>query len=107
MKGEIVTKAKRLIGRMNVEELREIEGYTRQRWAVVRGREEGVKLQARWEKIASLPVGSEVAVNAHGYREFPRGTVLTVEAYLSKNRRRKTLQLQPAKPWRLRYKACG
>jgi hypothetical protein len=45
------------------------------------------KIQAQWEKIENLPVGSQVAVNAEGYRQFPRGTVLEVDSFSVRGRK--------------------
>jgi hypothetical protein len=86
--GKLVTKAKFLIARMSKEEILEMEAYVKERWKVIRRREEEVKTLAQWEKVAHLSIGSEVAVNAYGYTQFPRGTVLTVDSFNTRGPKR-------------------
>jgi hypothetical protein len=112
MKNGTVTKAKRLIAMMGTEEIREIQEYASERWKVVQRRKCEAQDQAQWDKLAGLPIGSEVAVNAYGDRQFStrhgaasrftqhKGT----EAHLPENGRRETLQLRSERRGAFRHK---
>lgn len=83
-----VIRAKRVIAHIDTtEELRSIQKYISERWEIINERRREAKRQAQWEKIAALPIGTEVAVNAHGYRQFPRGTVFSIDAFSVRGRR--------------------
>jgi hypothetical protein len=64
-----------------------VRKYFSERWDVLLKRQREAKVQAKWEKIASLPVGSQVGVNAEGYPQFPRGTVLEIKSFSTRGRK--------------------
>jgi hypothetical protein len=96
-----VTKAKRIIARMNDEELSEIARYVADRERFARQRKREAKAHAHYEKIKSLPSGARVIVNAAGYGDMPRGTGLIVDG-LDERARKYSLRLKTdaGKIWR-------
>lgn len=85
---EKVTKVKRIIARIGTyNELRAINQYVSERHEVLKRREQDAKIQERWDKIAGLPIGSELGVNAHGYNQFPRGTLLEIDSFSTRGRK--------------------
>ena len=66
-----ITSAKRVISRMDIQELQIIRKYLSDREKVIWDREKQAKITLQWEKIAALPVGSAVMVNTQGGRAIP------------------------------------
>lgn len=88
-----VTKAKRIIARMGKDELKEISQYVSERIKLAYRREHEAKERAHFEKIAALPCGSQIVVNALGHEKWPRGTRLTFEG-IDQRARKYPLQLK-------------
>jgi hypothetical protein len=101
-----ITRAKRIIGRMETtEELRAIQKYISERWEIINRRGRDAKIQARWEKIATLPMGAEIAVNAHGYRQFPGGSILVIDSFSTRGRKCVYLKTENGKRYSFNRKA--
>lgn len=77
MNDKLVTKAKRTISHIEtVGELQQLRKYLFEREQILNQRARADRQKAKWQKIADLPVGARVVVNAAGDRQWPRGTEL-------------------------------
>jgi hypothetical protein len=88
-----VTKAKRIIARMDKDELKEMSRYVAERVNLAYRREREAKEFAQYERIIALPIDSPIVVNAVGHGKWPRGTRLTFEG-VDKRARKYPLRLK-------------
>ena len=87
MAKEKITSAKRVISRMDRQELQIVRKYLSEREKVLWDRERQAKIALQWEKIVALPLGSAVMVNTKGYAQFPRGTKLEIASFSARGRK--------------------